>query len=330
MQTVRLFCDVAGCRSFSEAARRHRITQSAASQRVGALERRLGTTLIDRSVRPLALTPAGEEFFEGCREMVQRYDRLLERVTQLKRAVEGEVRVDAIYSAGIDWLNHVKEQFQAQTPRVKLVVEYKQPAEVYAAVRAGNCDLGIVSYPRHWREVGVIALRNEQMAVVCGPGHRLAGRKRVRASELDGLPLVTFEASLPVAMHIRRYLREHGAKPEIANVFDNIDTVKNAVAITDQYSILPTRTVGREVQAGVLRVVELEPELVRPMGLIYARPAAGGSAGRRGTGGNGSSGRAFRPAVQAFVDFLLHESGPNVQGRAETAGAAQPSLVGAK
>ncbi|MCC7205272.1 MAG: LysR family transcriptional regulator, partial [Phycisphaeraceae bacterium] len=62
MQSLRLFCDVAGHRSFSLAAKKHGITQSAVSQRVGQLEKRLGVTLLDRSVRPLALTPAGELF----------------------------------------------------------------------------------------------------------------------------------------------------------------------------------------------------------------------------------------------------------------------------
>ena len=60
MQTLRLFCDVAACRSVSQAAARHGITQSAASQRVSQFEKRLGVTLIDRSVRPLDLTAAGE------------------------------------------------------------------------------------------------------------------------------------------------------------------------------------------------------------------------------------------------------------------------------
>jgi DNA-binding transcriptional LysR family regulator len=72
MQTIRLYADVARYRSFSEAAREHGITQSAASQRIRSLEDRLGVMLIDRSVRPLALTPAGEVYGRGCIELLER------------------------------------------------------------------------------------------------------------------------------------------------------------------------------------------------------------------------------------------------------------------
>ena len=105
MQTLRLFSDVARRRSFSEAAKLHGVTQSAASQRLGALEKRLGVTLFDRSVRPLALTEAGEIFLEGCSELLDQYDRLQRRVMGLSGDPQGRVRVAAIYSAGIDLLD---------------------------------------------------------------------------------------------------------------------------------------------------------------------------------------------------------------------------------
>ena len=56
---MRLFVDVAVLRSFSKAAARHAITQSAVSQRVRQLEERLGVELLDRTVHPFELTPAG-------------------------------------------------------------------------------------------------------------------------------------------------------------------------------------------------------------------------------------------------------------------------------
>lgn len=315
MHSLRLYCDVATCRSFSLAAAKHGITQSAASQRVHQLEKRLGVTLIDRSVRPLALTPAGEAFLRGCRDLVSRYERLETLVSQLKPEPAGEVVVDAIYSAGIDLLNQVKEAFEAQVPRVHVTVAYRRPEEVYKAVREQRCDIGILSYPQRWREVGVVPLRNERMAVVCGPAHPLARRAGVHASELGAFPMVTFEASLPAGRHIRRYLRSHGVTPTITNVFDNVDTLKSAVAVTDQISILPRRTVQREVTAGTLHVLELTPELVRPIGIIYHR--------RRWTGGR------FNPAVQAFVDFVLQSAGPNVDLVAEIE-SGQGNLVGAR
>ena len=119
MQTLRLFYDVARCHSFSRAAELHGLTQSAVSQRVGQLEKRLGTTLIDRSVRPLELTDAGEIFLTGIEDVLARYDALERRVTQLGEGEQAAIRVGAIYSSGIDLLGRLREAYLADHPRAR-------------------------------------------------------------------------------------------------------------------------------------------------------------------------------------------------------------------
>lgn len=312
MQTLRLFCDVARHRSFSRAAAEHGITQSAVSQRMSQLEKKLGVPLLDRSVRPLELTAAGREFQRGGLDLLQRHERLEQKVSQF-RQLEGHVHVGAIYSAGIDLLNHIRENFVREHPRVTVTVDYKRPDEVYDQVRQGRSDLGILSYPRHWREVSLVQLRDERMVVVCQPNHALAQQMEVDASQLADWPMVAFEPQLPVARHIRKYLRDNGVTPAVSNVFDNIDTIKSALMMagcSGDMSILPRRTVLPEVAAGTLAVVELTPKLVRPMGIIYAR----------------RSGNGFTPVVQAFVNFLVQHAGPQVD--VDRNDAPRPQLVG--
>lgn len=308
MQNLRLFCAVAKNRSFSQAAVDHGITQSAVSQRMVQLEKHLGVKLIDRSVRPLVLTAAGDAYWQGCQELLQRYDLLSQRVSRFNPPTPGSVRVDAIYSAGIDLLNHVKESFAAIYPAVRVRIEYKHPDQVYEAVREVRCDLGILSYPQRWQQVQVIPLRDESMAVVCSPRHPLSGVQAIDASQLGQWSMVTVDQSLPVGRHVRRYLRQHGVHPNVTSEFDNLDTIKSAVAVTEQIAILPKRTVRREAAAGTLSVLELEPRLVRPMGMIYRRP-----------GGQ----RDFQPAVQAFVDCLQQHAGPEAADEAEHIGTGQ-------
>lgn len=305
MQTLRTFREVAQRRSFSLAAEALGQTQSAASQRISQLERRLGVQLIDRSIRPLALTPAGSEYLRGCCELLDHYEALERQVSGYRKRLEGQVRVDAIYSAGIDLLNWVRASFEAKHPAVSIRVEYKRPDEVYEAVQAGQCDLGIVSYPQRWREVSVQGLRDEEMVFVCAPNHPLVNCVQVNVTELNGVQLIAFAADLPVARRIRQYFRDHQTKPRIMNVFDNIDTIKSAVALTGQAAILPKRTVQREVVAGVLSAVELTPRLIRPMGMI--RPRRNGN------------GRARGAVVEAFIDFLIEKAGPGVDAETLTA-----------
>lgn len=296
MQTLRLFCDVATLRSFSEAAKLHGITQSAASQRIGQLEKKLGVQLFDRSVRPLGTTPAGDIFLEGCQELLDRYNRLQRKVVGMGEEPSGRVRIAAIYSAGIDLLEGVRDGFEGVHPGIAVEIKYKHPDEVYEAVREHQCDLGIVSYPQRWRQVGVIPLRDEVMAVVAHPDHALTRRVRVQPKDLHGVKMVTFTSDLPVGRRIRRYLKDHGVEPIIEHEFDNIDTIKNAVSLTDGVAILPKRTVMHEVEMGALAAIELEPQLVRPLGIIF-RPLQRG-------------GEPFSSATKLFVDYLLEHERP--------------------
>src|SRR5688572_24256640 len=101
LKDVEIFCEVVARRSFSKAAEAHNMSQSSASHAVGALERRLGKQLIDRSKRPLELTPAGEIYYEGCREILRAFRAVEDRVQGLENRVSGDVRVAAIYSVGL-------------------------------------------------------------------------------------------------------------------------------------------------------------------------------------------------------------------------------------
>ena len=311
MNTLRLFVDVARCHSFSQAAAMHGVTQSAASQRIGALEKRLGVTLLDRSVRPLSLTDAGQRYRDGVEDVLRRYDRLERSIVAGAAEPSGTVRIAAIYSSGIDLLSRVRGGFEEEHPTVAVQIKYLKPDEVHEAVVEGSADVGILSYPDRFRKVRSIALRDEEMAVVCPPEHDLASRRAVEARDLDGHEMIGFDADLPVARRTAAYLREHGAAPRIVNSFDNLDTLKGAVAVTDSFAILPRRTVLREAAAGTLAVVSLMPRLVRPMGLIH-RPHPGDA--------------TLPPAVSLFVDYLL-EHAPEVPPPGEDATPPAPARV---
>jgi len=305
MQSLRLFADAARLQSLSQAAPLHGITQSAASQRIGALEKKLGLTLFDRSTRPLGLTRAGRLYLEGVEDILDRYDRVLRQIGAAGQVnAAGVVRVSAIYSAGIGLLERVKRKFEQEHPRARVEITYEKPDRVYERVMAGETELGILSYPGRFKTVSVVPLRDERMAVVCRPDHPLARLDRVTAKRLSAHAMVAFDEDLPVGRKVRAYLRAEGGSPKIEASFDTIDTIKSAAAVTHRFAILPERTVSREAAAGVLAVVPLLPELVRPVGVIHR-------------GGHGGS---LSAAAEAFVARLALEAGPDHDDESEGLG----------
>lgn len=284
---LQLFKDIAQTRSLTRAAAHCGISQSAASQRLREAEARLGTRLVDRSTRPLSLTPAGKLYLEFARDVLRREEQFRMELGRLKEQVEGTVRVASIYSVGLSEMSRLSAEFAARYPGAQLLVEYKRPDGVYRAVLAGEADLGIVSYPEPGRQLAAIPWREEEMAVALPPGHRFAGRAVLTPAELEGENFVGFDEDLPIRRVQDRFFRERGITVHLAMNFDNIQMVKEAVALGSGISILPARTMQVEIEQGRLVAVPLDaPGLLRPVGIIHRRR------------------RPFSRAVESFLALL--------------------------
>ncbi len=272
LSELKLFKEIAATRSVTRAAAHCGISQSAASQHLHEVEERLGVRLLDRSTRPVALTPAGKAYYDLCRDVLKREEEFLLELEKLKKDVEGAVRVASIYSVGLSQMSRVQTEFAARYPHAQLHVEYMRPDKIYEAVLAEAVDLGIVSYPDASRELAVIPWRAEEMAVALPPGHRLAARRVLRPADLNGEDYVGFDEDLPIRRVQDRFFREHGVAVSLTMHFDNIQMIKEAVALGSGLSILPARTMQAEIEQGRLAAVPLDaPELVRPLGILHRR-----------------------------------------------------------
>ena len=263
------------------------ISQSAASQHVQEVERRLGLPLLDRSKRPLELTQAGRLYAEFCRDVLNREESFGLALESLKGEIAGTVRVASIYSVGLSEMSHLQEEFSRRYPASNLAVEYMRPDKIYSAVVNDAADLGLVSYPESSREIAAIPWREEKMQVAVAPSHPLASRKEVFPSDLNGQDFIAFDEDLSIRRELDRFLRDQGIDIRPIMHFDNIQMIKEAVALGSGISILPARTMQAEIAQGRLAAVPLHaPDLLRPVGVVHRRR------------------KKFNRATQAFLELL--------------------------
>jgi DNA-binding transcriptional LysR family regulator len=256
LRFVEIFCEVAQRRSFSKGAAALEVSQSSASQAVSLLEKRLGTQLIDRSKRPLALTPAGQVYFEGCRELLERFRAIEDQVQATADRVAGPVRVAAIYSVGLMQMGQSVQRFEELYPEARLRLEYLHPDRVYQQLIDDEADLG----------------QEQPMVLVVPPQHRLAGRRSVAIAELYGEDYVGFTEELTIRREVDRQLKRSKVTVQIVHEFDNIETIKRAIEIGSGVALLPRPTVWQELSSGTLAALELaDVALVRPLGIVHKR-----------------------------------------------------------
>jgi DNA-binding transcriptional LysR family regulator len=290
LEMLKLYCDIVRMHSFSQGAATNQISQSAASQAIQQLEAELDVLLIDRSKRPFMVTRDGRTFYDGCQALLQGFDKVRAQIAFSRTQMAGSVRVAAIYSVGIHIMSDHMQRFMSLYPQAKVRLEYLHPHKVVEAVLSDEADLGILSYPPANRSLTVIPWRDETMVFVCHPGHRLARRKIITPADLNGENFAAFDADLSIRKAIDRCLRQHDARVNVVMEFDNIETIKQAIAIGAGVSVLPRPTILKEVGNRTLAAVPLAmTELVRPLGIIHRR------------------GKLFTPTIARFLE-LLRES----------------------
>jgi len=272
LETFQLYCDVVRLRSFSEGASANEVSQSAASQAIQQLEAELDVHLLDRGKRPFGVTREGRIFYEACRELLDRFEQVKARIASAKTRLDGTVRVAAIYSVGLHDVSRHLQTFMSEHPQAKVLLECLHPQKVVEAVISDEADIGIMSYPPAVRSLTVIPWRSEKMVLVCDRDHRLAKRRAVSPEDLNGEKFVAFDADLGIRKAIDRSLKQRNVKVNVVMEFDNIETIKQAIAIGAGVSILPKPTVLKEAEIGSLAAVPLAiPDLVRPVGIIYRK-----------------------------------------------------------
>ena len=272
LETLELYCGVVRLRSFSRGAAANEVSQSAASQAIQQLEADLDVQLLDRTKRPFTVTAEGRVFYEACRDLLDQYAQARARIASARTRLDGTVRVAAIYSVGLHEVSRHMQPFMSAHPQARVQLECLHPHKVVEAVINDEADIGIMSYPPAIRSLAVIPWRSEKMVLVCHPEHRFAKRRAVMPADLNGEKFVAFDPDLGIRKAIDRSLKQANIRVNVVMEFDNIETIKQAIAIDAGISILPQPTVVKETEIGSLAAVPLGiPKLVRPVGIIYRK-----------------------------------------------------------
>jgi DNA-binding transcriptional LysR family regulator len=272
IETLKIFCDLVETESFSQAAERNFVTQSAVSQQVRSLEEKFRRRLLERvrGRREVKLTNAGEVFYRESRNVLAAYGHLQESMREFSGTVSGTVRVATVYSVGLHELPPVVRRFMELYPAAKIDLEYSRTTRIVRDVLSGAVELGVVAFPEKRRGLSVITLSGDRLVLICPPQHPLAARKKVRASELQGQGFVLFERDIPTRRATDKILKSHNVTVSRVAEFDNIETIKRAVEVGMGCAIVPRPSVLDEQKSGQLAVVALsEPEWTRTVGIIH-------------------------------------------------------------
>lgn len=270
---LEIFAAVVQAGSFSAAAQTFPMTQPAVSQHIQDLENSLGTSLFIRGRRGVTLTSAGETLYDYTQRILRLVAEAESQVTNVENITGGQLTIGATPGVSTyllpDWLRGFREKF----PQLNVALQTGVTTTNITGVMEHKLDLAIVEGELEKitrKGLGNLILRPVDMVMVVGQGHPWSRRDFISLDELDGQAFITRQPDSRTRVWIDSVLNAKGVKPKIVAEFDNQEAIKQAVMSNMGVTILPDYSIARELDAGLMRGVEIEGVLLqREIKLLY-------------------------------------------------------------
>jgi DNA-binding transcriptional LysR family regulator len=164
------FAAVAKHKSFSQAANRLNVTQSALSQRVLNLESDLGSTLFIRDPAGIRLTDLGQKLLRYCQSKTMLEDEFMESLKAHDgKSLSGIVRVGGFSTFNRPILLPTIGEFLKKNPLVNVEIQTDELRYLPAMLYSGTCDLVVVNQPIDKQGVENLLLGHEEYVLVQSP-----------------------------------------------------------------------------------------------------------------------------------------------------------------
>ncbi len=291
---MRYVVAVAETNSFTRAAERCLVVQSALSHQIARLERELGARLFERTSRRVRLTPAGAAFLPAARQCLDAAERAVAEVAAAVGEVRGRLAVGLIPSVAAVDIPGALRGFHRQYPDVRIGLRVGASEELAEQVREGAVDVAFLGLPTTARPRGVAAreLARDRLVAVVAPDHPLAEEEAVDLRRLSCEVFVDLPAQTAGRVQSDQAFSAAGLSRDVAFEVTNADFLARLVGQGLGIAMLPSAYVR---QLTGVTTIEVTDAPARVEYVIWSR------AGRT-------------PAATAFLTMLDIPATPGTDG----------------
>ncbi|GCA97604.1 LysR family transcriptional regulator [Mycolicibacterium sp. NCC-Tsukiji] len=285
LDELRWFVVLAETEHVTSAAAELGVAQPTLSRALARLENQVGTPLFDRIGRRLRLNGYGQIMLEHARRGIAEMDAAQSRIDALLDPDSGLVRLAFLHSTANWFVPEVLRQFRALAPAVRFELFQGAAHDIAERLRTGQADVAITSprptqVPCTWRVLYV-----ERLCLAVPADHRLAGRARIRLSEVADETFIALGADFGLRQLTDQVWAESGITPEIAFEAMEIPTMEGLVAAGFGVAVVPVPRPGRGAPS-VIYIPLSDTRVKREIGMACVR------------------GRELSPAAARFAEVV--------------------------
>ena len=260
---IATFVQVAEAGSISEAARRLRLSKSVVSERLGELERSLGTVLLHRTTRRLSLTEDGIAFLERAARIAREVEDAAAEIAERRGSLAGPLRLSAPVTFGRMHLGPALYPFLAAHPGITLALDLDDRR---VDVAAEGYDAVIRHGPVEDSRLVALRLASSRRSLVASPGY-LARRGRPGSlAELEAHDGIFYSNRGVADWRLAGAAGAVLVRARAALRVNNGDVMRDAAIAGLGIALLPSFIAGDALRAGVLQSIDVgaaaEPEFI--------------------------------------------------------------------
>jgi DNA-binding transcriptional LysR family regulator len=272
---IRYALAVAKERSFTKAAERLNISQSAVSEQVKALEEEAGFPLFRRTPRGIDVTERGRTFLYEAERIVGDVLSLSDTARRLRGAILDTLTIGMGSGMAQIFMPRLFKNLGETLPGAQLEIITAPTKNIFNDLHEERIDAGIAIESEPERVPGGLVfdrLTVVDMVLIAHPKHPLARAKQpIDVGRLVAEPIIMNELTVGYGQVVMSLFNDVGTRPNILAVADNIDTLKAIVQSGKGVAIVPRPCAGNEVALGVLRTMTISPACSVALSLFRRR-----------------------------------------------------------
>ena len=250
-------------RSFTGAAKRLNISQSAVSEQVKLLEEEIGFELFHRTSRGIESTDRGRTFLYESEQVMGDLLSLTDTARRLRGALSDTLMIGMGSGMAQIFIPRMFADLKRDLPGVRLEIMTAPTKNIFNELHEERIDAGIAIESNPDRlPAGLIfdRLLDAEMALITHPRHALARSKQpIDIGRLVAEPFIMSELTVGYGQVVFSLFTDLGIRPNILAVVDNIETMKMIVQAGGGIAIVPRACAENEVALGLLKALAIAP-----------------------------------------------------------------------
>lgn len=258
LRQLRAFVAVAEEGSFTVAARRLFVTQSAVSHSLRTLEEQLSCKLLDRAGKRVMVTPEGELLLKRCRRVLYELEQAGRDLDGLKRWGQTRIRIGAPHTLCHFMIPSVLREFRDCFPRCEPLIEAGDTTLLLDRLGGSDLDLVVGLKPRGRNDEGYRPMFHDRLAFVVSPFHPWAGDPDSVQETIKDHQFIIYAKATETHRLIEEWLEREGGSGRKPLVLGDMQAIKEMAKLGIGVGIVAPWVADREIQEGSLKTIPIE------------------------------------------------------------------------